>query len=88
MDIFHLGTLSGSVVKNPPANAGALGLIPGLGRSPGRKKWQPTPIFLPGKSHAQRNLAGHSPWSHKESYMTEHARPYMSRVIGEKELHV
>ena len=27
-----------------------------------RRKWQPTPVFLPGKSHGQRNLAGYSPW--------------------------
>ena len=32
---------------------------------------QPTPIFLPGESHGQRSLAGYSPWSHKESDMTE-----------------
>ena len=38
------------VVKNPPANARDVGLIPGLGRVPWRRKWQPTPIFLPGKS--------------------------------------
>ena len=28
-------------------------------------KWQPTPVFLPGKPHGQRNLAGHSPWGLK-----------------------
>ena len=28
--------------------------------------WQPTPVFLPGESHGQRNLAGYSPWGHKE----------------------
>ena len=32
---------------------------------------QPTPIFLPGEFHGQRNLAGYSPWGHKESDMTE-----------------
>ena len=31
-----------------------------------RKKWQPTPVFLPGKSHGQGSLAGYSPWGHKE----------------------
>ena len=36
-----------------------------------RKKWQPTPIFLPGEFHGQRGLAGYSPWDHKESHMTE-----------------
>ena len=30
------------------------------------KEWQPTPVFLPGKSHGQRSLAGYSPWGHKE----------------------
>ena len=36
-----------------------------------RKKWQPTPVFLPGKSHGQRNLAGYSPGGCKESDMTQ-----------------
>ena len=36
-----------------------------------RRKWQPTPVFLPGESHGQRNLPGHSPWGHKESDTTE-----------------
>ena len=27
-----------------------------------RRKWQPTPVFLPGKSHRQRNLEGYGPW--------------------------
>ena len=31
----------------------------------------PTPVFLPGKSHGQRNLVGYSPWGHKELNMTE-----------------
>ena len=55
----------GSVVKNPPANAEDVGLIPGLGRSPWRRKWQPTLVFLPGKSHGQRSLAGYSPRGRK-----------------------
>ena len=36
-----------------------------------RRKWQPTPVFLPGKSHGQRSLVGYSPWGHKESDMIE-----------------
>ena len=35
------------------------------------KKWQPTPVFLPGKSHGQRSLAGYSPWGRKELDTTE-----------------
>ena len=34
------------------------------------KDWQPTPIFLPGKSHGQRSLVGYSPWGRKESDTT------------------
>ena len=36
-----------------------------------RREWQPTPVFLPGKSQGQRNLVSHSPWGHKESDATE-----------------
>ena len=37
-----------------------------------RRKWQPTPVFLPGKSHGWRSLVGYSPWGHKELDTTEH----------------
>ena len=40
---------------------------PWVRKIPWRRKWQPTPVFLPGKSHGQRNLVGYSPWSRKES---------------------
>ena len=53
--------LPGSVVKKLPANARNRGSIPGSGRSPWRRKWQHTPVFLPGKSDGQRSLAGYSP---------------------------
>ena len=36
-----------------------------------RRKWQPAPVFLPGKFHGQRCLAGYSPWDCKESDTTE-----------------
>ena len=38
---------------------------------PWRSKWQPTPVFLPGKSHGWRSLTGYSPWGRKESDTTE-----------------
>ena len=44
---------------------------PWVGKIPWRRKWQPTSVFLPGKSHEQRSLAGYSPWGHKESDMTD-----------------
>ena len=47
------------------------GFDPWVGKIPWRKEWQPTPVFLPGESHGQRNLASYSPWGHKESDMTE-----------------
>ena len=51
------------MVKNLPANAGDMG---SLGQEdPWRRKWQPTPVFLPGKPHGQRSLAGYIPWGCK-----------------------
>ena len=61
-----MGFPGGSVVKNPPANTEDTGSIPRSKTIPSRRKWQPTPVFLPGKSHGERSLAGYSPWSHKE----------------------
>ena len=43
---------------------------PWVGKILWRRKWHPTPVFLTGKSHGQRSLAGYSPWSHKESDTT------------------
>ena len=56
-------------VKNPPAMQETW--VPGLGRSSWRKEWLPTPVFLPGEFHGQRNLVGHSLWGCRESDMTE-----------------
>ena len=42
-----------------------------VGKIPWRRKQQPTPVFLAGKSHGQRSLEGYSPWGHKEYNMTE-----------------
>ena len=60
------------MVKNLPANAGDIstlgstsGPIQGIGKIPWRRKWQLTPVFLLGKSHGQRSLAGYSPWGCK-----------------------
>ena len=44
---------------------------PWVRKIPWRRKWQPTPVFLPGKSHGQRSLVGHGPQGHKESDTTE-----------------
>ena len=42
-----------------------------VSKIPWSRKWQPTPVFLPGESHGQRNLADYSPQGRKESDMTE-----------------
>ena len=55
-------------VKNLPAmQETCMGSVPGSGRVQGGGKWQPTPVFLPKKSHGQRSVAGYSPKGHKES---------------------
>ena len=42
-----------------------------VGKNCWRRKWQPTPVFLPGKSHGQRSLAGYRLWDHKRSDTTQ-----------------
>ena len=61
-------------VKNPPANAGDVKrrrFHPWVRKIPWRRKWQPTPVILPGESHGQRSLVDYSPWGSKELDMTE-----------------
>ena len=50
-------------------NAGDVGLL--SQEDPLEEEWQPIPVFLPGKSHGQRSLAGCGPWGHKELDLTE-----------------
>ena len=60
------------VAKNPSANrCPRQGFSPWVRKSPWRRAWQPTPVFLPGESHGQESLAGYSPWGHKDWDMTE-----------------
>ena len=54
-------------------DTGHAGLIPGLGRYPGERRWQPIPVFLPEKSHGQRSLVFCGPKGHKELETTEHS---------------
>ena len=57
--------MDGTEIKNVSANTGDVGLIPTVRKTPWRRKWQPTPVFLPGKSHGQRSLVGYCPWGRK-----------------------
>jgi len=62
----------GTGVKNLPANAGDVGREnPWVRKIPLSRKWQPTPVFLPGKFHGQRSLVGYSLCGHKESDTAE-----------------
>ena len=70
------GFPGGSVVKNPPANAGDIrdvGLIPGSGRSPGGGHGNPLQYSCLENPYGQRSLAGYHPWDHEELDVTEHA---------------
>ena len=64
-----MGFPGGSVVKKLPVSAGDTGdmVQSWVGKIPWRRKWQPTPVFLPGKFHGQRSLVGCSPRDHKKS---------------------
>ena len=55
------------------------GFNPWVRKIPWRRKWQPAPVFLPGKSHGQRSLAGYSTWGCKESDTTEHTHTHIIR---------
>ena len=70
-----MGFPGSSETKASAWNAGDLGSIPGSGRSPGegngkwkipwRRKWQSTPVLLPGESHGGKSLVGYSPYSQR-----------------------
>ena len=74
----YMGFPGGSVVKNPPANAGDAGDMtsrrhdfdPWVEKIPWRRKWQLAPVFLPGESQA-RGVQWAIPMGSQESDMTE-----------------
>ena len=61
---WYTGKESTCQCKRPKFN-------PWAGKSLWSRKWQLTPVFLPGESHEQRSLAGYSPWGRKESDTAE-----------------
>ena len=81
-----IGFPGGSEVKVSASNAGDPGLIPGfdpwVGKIPWRRKWQSILVFLPGKFHRQRSLAGYSPWGRKELATTERLSMHASLTIA------
>ena len=65
--------------KEPAFQSRRWGFHPWVGKIPWRRKLQPVPIFLPGKSHGQRSLASFSPWGY--SLATERQQ-LIRRVFG------
>ena len=59
------------MAKNLPAMQEDLGSNPWVRKIPWGRKWQSTPVFLPGEFHGQRSLMGYSSWGHKESDTAE-----------------
>ena len=82
-------SLVAQVVKRLPAMR-ETGLIPGfdpwVGKIPWRRKWQPTPVLLPGKFHGQRSLVGYSPWGRKESDTTERLHFTYASILQPKDI--
>ena len=67
MHVTQLGFPGGSEGKASACNVRRPGFYSWVRKIPRRRKWQPTPVPLPGKSHGWRSLVGYSPWSRKES---------------------
>ena len=59
------------VIKEPAFQCRRHRFHPWIAKSPWRRAWQPTPVFLPREYHGQRSLVGYSLWGHRESNMTE-----------------
>ena len=65
-DVLYITSLMAQTVKHLSTMQ-----EPWVGKIPWRRKWQSTPVLLPGKSHRQRSLVGYSPWGRKELDMTK-----------------
>ena len=78
---IYMGFPDGAVVKNPPCQyrrRKRYRFDSWVWKIPWSRKWQPTPVFLPGKSHGGMCLADYSLWGHKESdtakWLSTHTR--------------
>ena len=83
-----MGFPGGIVVNNLLANAGEAkdaGSIPWVRKIPWRRKWQPTPLYLPGNFHGQRSLAGYSPWGHTHA-CTLGNELHENKLIGQSQV--
>ena len=69
------GFPGGSDGKEPTYQCRSRSSIPWVGKIPWRRKWQPTPVRLPRKSHGQRTQTGYCPWDCKESWTVAYQAP-------------
>ena len=79
------GCPGGSVSKESACNAGDLGSIPVLGKSPGRGYDNPLQYSCPENSHGKRSLVGYSPWGHTESDTTEATKQQQQYFLKSKD---
>ena len=81
---FSFGSYQGSSPGGSEGKASAYNaeFNPWVAKIPWRRKWHPTPVLLPGKSHGQRSLVGYSPWGCKESDMTERLQFHQGGEAG------
>ena len=70
-NLFHPSQVVAQVAQCVCQQCGRPVSSPWVGKTPRRRKWQPTPGLLPGESHGRRSLVGYSPWGGKESGTTE-----------------
>ena len=71
---YHQGFPDGAIGKEPACQCRRCKRCwfhPWFRKIPWTRKWQPTPVLMPGESNGQRILVGYSPWGCKESNMTE-----------------
>ena len=63
------------------------GFDPWVGKIPWRRKWQPTPVFLPGNFHGQRSLGGYSPYRVAKSRLSAYSTAQSYQMFSEYSLH-
>ena len=78
-------SLVAQMAKHLPTMQGRPRFNPWIGKIPWRR-WKPTPVFLPGKSHGQRTLVGYSPWGCKDLDTTEQLHVLENIILSEKNL--
>ena len=90
---FHFSTRlpkhnfpGGSDGKASCLQCGRPGFDPWVGKILWRRKWQPTPVLLPGKSHGWKSMVGYSPWRCKEQDTIERLHFTSLQTLGWEEL--